>query len=348
MEIRIYNNDFNLLGIVENQTSLVWTRRFFEAGDFLLYLPLTQKNLNLFTLGNIVTYKGANEAGIIEDINLRSTSTERVIIVQGRFLPSYLDRRLVRPTLNFSGKVEVAMRKIITDAVAIPRLEMGTLNDFPETVDFQATYRNVLDTETKLSKGSNIGFKIVPDFTDKVMYFETFKGLNKSRSQTDRPFVEFSDRFDNLASVERRTNDQLLKNVGYVGGEGEGSERIFVTVGDDTLTGLERREVFVDAKDLRSDDLTENEYLAVLATRGNEKLKEMILSDSYDVVTIPTGNFIYKTDYDLGDIVTVSKKDWNMKSDMMITEIQEVYEHGNATIIPVLGSALPSKINWEE
>lgn len=348
MEIRVYDNELNFKGISENQTSFVWTRRYFESGEFRLYLPLTDDNLALYKLGNLVTYRGANEAGVIEDLILRSTNLERVIIASGRFLSSYMDRRLVRPTLTFNGKVEVAMRKMLTDAVSIPLVELGQLNDFNETVNFQATYKNLLTMEEKLSQLSNIGFRFRPDFTNKVIYFETYKGVDRSRNQSDRAFVEFSDMFDNLNSIENRQNDQLLKTVGYVGGQGEGPERVFVTIGDDSLTGLERREVYIDAKDISSEDITQSEYLDLLRARGAERMEDYMFSDSYECATIPLGNYEYKKDYDLGDIVTIRKTDWNLNMALRITEVQEVYEHGSATIVPIFGSPLPTKIDMED
>lgn len=348
MEIRVYDREMNFMGISENQTSLTWTRRYFESGEFTLYAPLTDYNLSLYKLDNLVTYRGAGEAGVIEDLTLRSTSTERIIIASGRFLTSYLDRRLIRPRLNFSGTVETAMRQIITDAVPIPRVVMGDFHDFPETVEFQASYKEILKTETALSKSSNIGFKMRPDFTEKLIYFETYKGVDRSRRQKERSFIEFSDTFNNLNSVENRKNNQLLKNVGYVGGEGEGDERVWVTVGNDGLEGLDRREVLIDARDLTSTDLTEDEYLAVLMTRGYERLGEQILSDSYESETIPQGNFRYKVDYDLGDIVTVRKNGWGLDQDSRITEIQEVYENGAAKIVPIFGNPLPTTLNLED
>lgn len=348
MEVRVYDENLNFKGISENQTSLVWNRKYFETGEFKIYLPLTNDNINIYQLGNIITFRGANEAGVIEDLILRNTSKKRVIIAAGRFLTSYMDRRLVRPTLNFSGKVEVAMRKMLTDAVPIPLVELGELNGFDETIKFQATYKNLLTMEEKLSKGANIGFRFRPDFTAKKIYFETYKGIDRSRNQTDRAFVEFSDMFDNLNSVENHKNDQLLKTVGYVGGEGEGSERTYIIVGDDSLTGLARREVFIDGKDISSEDLTQSEYLAALRTRGLEKMEERVFSNSYECSTIPSGNFEYKKDYDLGDIVTIKKADWGLNTTQRITEIQEIYEHGNVTITPTFGSPLPTKIDMED
>lgn len=348
MELRVYDAEMNFLGVSENQKSLIWTRRYFESGEFQAVLPLTDENIRLYQMGRLVSYKGADEAGVIENVEMRENSTEHTITASGRFLTSYMDRRLIRPRLNFSGLTEVAMRKILTDAVPLPRVELGELKGYTETIRFQATYRNLLEYETKLAISAGIGFRFRPDFENGVIYFELYKGLDRTRHQSDRAFVEFSDKFDNLNEVFRRTNDQLYKNVGYVGGEGEGTERVFVTVGDDSLTGLERREVYIDARDLTSDDLTQQEYYDVLRRRGEDKLAEDIFSDSFECITTVGGNYAYKKDYDLGDIVTVRKTNWNVSLDLRITELSEVYERGIATVTPTLGTALPTKIDWED
>lgn len=61
-------------------------------------------------------------------------------------------------------------------------------------------------------------------------------------------------------------------NYAYVLGEGEGSERVQVTV--DQRAGAELRELYVDARDLQRDDLTLEQYQDVLRARGAEKLAE--------------------------------------------------------------------------
>lgn len=348
MELRIYDPELNLLGITENQTSVTWTRKYYEPGTFRIYLPITQDNLNLYQLGNIVSFRGANDGGVIEDILLQSTDIDRIMRVDGRFLASYMDRRLIRPTVHFSGYTEVAMRQMLTGAVAIPQVELGELQGFTETVEFQATYKDLLDYETKLAKSASMGYRFRPDFTEKIIYFEVYKGVDRSRAQTDRAFVEFSDKFDNLNKVTRRQNDQLLKNVAYVGGQGQDEERVFVTVGDDSLVGLARREYYVDARDLSPYEITEAQYKANLRERGIQKLKERVYSDSFECVATPTGNYEYKKDYDLGDIVTVRKSDWNVFTEMRITEVSEVYEYGTANIIPTFGTPLPESIDWED
>ena len=139
MEIRFYTEDMNLAGIMENQTSLVWARKYFEPGSMELYAPITADNLRLTELGNLVWLRGAKEAAVIEDRMIEENATRSRIIIGGRFLSSYMDRRLIRPKVNYSGLTEVGMRQLLTNANPLPRVVLGALNGFTDTITFQAT-----------------------------------------------------------------------------------------------------------------------------------------------------------------------------------------------------------------
>ena len=67
-----------------------------------------------------------------------------------------------------------------------------------------------------------------------------------------------------------------------------------------------------------------------------------------EATTLPFVNFAYKTDYDLGDIVTVNKKAWSLEMDKRITEIQEIYENGGFSIVPTFGSPLPESVDLSD
>ncbi len=347
MEIRFYDSDMNFIGVMENQVSLIWTRKYYEPGKARLFAPLTEENERLTRKGNLIWKRGSKEAAVIEDRVLDDTTTPATIEVTGRFLSSYMDRRLIRPKVTFNGYVEVAMRTLLSGVAAIPRVELGTLNNFTETVSFQATYKNLLTYQEKLSKCSDIGFRFRPDFSAKKIYFETYKGKDRSRSQSTNSRVIFSERYDNLNGIIYRENDQLLKNVVYIGGEGEGSERTFVSYGD--ATGLGRRELFVDARDItREEGMTQEQYEEKLLQRGHEKNTEYQESKSINCITDADANFKYRVDYDLGDIVTVEKKAWGISVDYRITEIEEVYEQGGMKVSPTFGTMLPETIDWED
>lgn len=348
MEVRIYDRDLDLCGIVENQTSLLWNRKYNEVGSFELQLPITENNIELLKIGRLVTTRDMVETGIIEDLRFESNSSRSIMILTGRFLSSYLDRRVVHGTLNYNGTVEGAIRKLITDMVAIPHFQLGAQKGYTDTIRFQATYKGILDYVQKLCASANYGFRTIPDFTAKTMTFELYQGRDHSRGQTDRVRVEFSDAYGNIDSSNYRENTQLEKNVAYVGGQGEGSARVFTETGETSSTGFDRKEMYVDARDLGTEDLTTSEYIAVLKTRGDEKLKQQVFSQSFEVVTNPNGNFKYKQHYDVGDIITVYKPDWGISQNLRITGVTEIYEHEIMNVSLTFGTPLPSKIDWED
>ena len=131
-----------------------------------------------------------------------------------------------------------------------------------------------------------------------------------------------------------------------VGGAGDGANRIYVTVGGGT--GFDLREVFLDAKDINKDQLTDAQYLEALKTRGQEYLNENKVLENFEAEAEADVNFIYGKDYDLGDVVTVKKKKWNTAQNLRITELCEVYEYGGMYVVPTFGDALPTTIKWDE
>ena len=348
MEIRIYDQNMNFKGLTENQVSVVWHRRYGAVGDFNMIVPNTEYNMSLFKIGNIVWMKGANEAGVIEDLLHTQNNIENRTFVSGRFLESYMDRRIIYPRINFTGTVEAAMRKILQDATAIPRVVIGQMQNLPETVSFQATCKNLLTYEEKLAKGAGYGFRFRPDFTNKTITFEVYVGKDRTARQNERTRVEFSAAYNNVNEIQVEVSDQLYKNVAYVGGEGEGDARVYVVTGDTSSTGLDRREVFVDARDLTSEGLSTTQYRNNLIQRGKELLDESIRSEYLEFVTEASGNFKYKEHYDLGDIVTVKHALFGVQSNMRISGISEVYEYGVMQVLLTLGTPLPEKIDWED
>jgi len=346
MEVRVYDREMEFQGIIENQTSLIWTRKYFEPGVMEIHVPITNDSLWLTRKGNLIWMRGCNEAAVIEDRKLEESGRRNEITVKGRFLSSYMDRRLIKGTVNFNGKVEVAMRQLLSGVTAIPRVRLGKLQGYEETVRFQATYKNLLSYEEKLAKSAGLGFRFRPDFDAKEIYFEVYRGKDRTSGQGANNRVVFSENYNNLNNAIYRENDQLYKNVAYVGGAGEGVARTIVQVGG--AAGLDLREIFVDARDLAQDDLTQEEYIEALKTRGREKLREAAASSSFECDTRADINFRYRENYDLGDVVTVRKKAWGITEEKRITEAREVYEYGGRKIEPTFGDSLPEAIDWSD
>ena len=116
--------------------------------------------------------------------------------------------------------------------------------------------------------------------------------------------------------------------VAVVGGPGEAPLRTIKYVGDTTLTGIERREVFVDARYATTPDLMttagEKEIAANVGT-----VIEMRFADSLGCV--------YGEDFNLGDIVTVDADIYG-KYDIEVVSAEIYYTANKRDIIIVLGS----------
>lgn len=344
-EIRVYSPALERIGSIEDHESLIWTRRYFEPGEFELHAPITRKNLEYLQPGNIITMKGSPEAGVIEHVINEENHEKNIAARRGRFLSSYLDRRLIKNTVQFSGTPEEVMRKMLDVVAPIPLLQKSAFKGIAgERIELQATMKNLLTYESKMAKASGLGFRVRPDFRNKVLLFEVYEGIDRTQSSGEYGRVVFSEKYENVNNVVYTYNDQLSKTVAIVGGEGEGTDRVYVTVGN--AVGLDLRETFVDAKDIRSEGLTVEEYKAALQQRGVIKLKESGVAESLEPTVDADKTFVYKEHYDIGDIVAANKESWGFGAHKRITEIKEIYEGGAFFVVPTFGDALPETIDW--
>ena len=349
MEIRIYNRAMEFQGIIENQRSLLWNRQYYESGDFELHCPITPYNVSLLKMTNLVWKQGSVDAGIIENLHIEEDVDGNELVASGRFLPAYLDRRILpkMPGTNIPT-AEMKMKAIVIYPTFGLPIAIEPQQGFTENVKVEARYKGALSTIMKIAKQAQLGFRIVPDFTAKTMTFCVYKGVDRSIGQSDRARVIFSEGFSNLNKAVYEENEQVFANVCVVGGRGEGDERQTVTVGETELTGLDRREVFINGQDISPDNITEEEYTSALEARGWSKLAECARYNSLECEAIPYGNFEYGVDYDLGDIVTIKKESWDLGENLRMTGITEVYEDGARKIQPVFGEPIPITAKWED
>jgi hypothetical protein len=116
--------------------------------------------------------------------------------------------------------------------------------------------------------------------------------------------------------------------LAVVGGPGEAATRTILYVGDTTLTGIERREVFVDAKYATSTDLQ---------TTAGQKEIDANAETVIEMQFIDTPGCTYGVDFTLGDIVTVDAGIYG-KYNLEVVSVEIAYTAEKRDIIIVLGS----------
>jgi len=357
MELYVFDQELNFIGLLDTFFSLRWVRRYHRAGEFELHCPLNAHTLELLQRENIIWKQGDEEAGYIKYRQLgQDDQGQETLVVKGEFLTGYLDRRIIWGQEILNTTAEVAMRTLVEKHAispvdvdrAIPLLELGELQNFDEVVDYQTSYKNLLEEIEKISNLSGLGYRVVVDLPAKQLLFQVYKGRDLTAGQSANPPAIFSNEFENVLEQEYIDSLHNYRNVALVAGTGEGVDRKLITVG--TGTGLNRFELFVDARDLREEDeegnpIQEADYEKMLRSRGQSQLAECADLQTFECKINPFSNLRYKEDFDLGDIVTCTSKKWGVTIDARITEVEEIYEQNGFSLNVTFGNSVPTLID---
>ena len=328
----MYGNTRKLVGVVESFEYLRWTRRYSQCGAFELKAIATLENITLLALDNLLWKSDDEEVGIIEHLEMNQADKE-TITVSGRFATSFLARRIVWGTETLSGDLSTCALQLLNNHLITPsdanRQIAGVAFSTPVlggAVNTQVSYKNLMDTITGLCEASDRGIKTVFDPSTGNLTVTLYTGVVSQ--------AVFSREYENLTSQIYTQSAIDYANTALIGGEGEGTARVLASITE--TVGESRREVFVDAKDLRQEDFGAD-YTAALLYRGQNRLSELAMALSFDAEVNPHGNLRYKVDFDLGQIVTVLSKKWGVTLSARITEIEESYDVSGQTLNIVFG-----------
>lgn len=126
-----------IIKIVEEFLSLVWTERYQEAGDFVLQMPVTVDNIDLFRRGRYISLDDSEESMIIQTINLTESyggeEEDPVLEISGKSVTCILERRFNKSklwefqgyrgrlgTIAYSGSFSSVCQEIIEDDAINP------------------------------------------------------------------------------------------------------------------------------------------------------------------------------------------------------------------------------------
>lgn len=344
MDFNVHDHAGVWVGIIESPASAIWTRRYQKPGDFELHFPATTEMLALLADDFYITRDDAEEAVIIEHIEIKTSEEDgNYILVSGRGAEGIIDRRIVLEQTTVSGRVDAAAYRLIQENATAPAdparmlpLTMNAPDVSTATARAQYTGTNLLEAVEGICKANGLGFRAVADATDEgiALRMELLKGTDRSEGQEENSPVIFSAEYENLLASSYVMDTTNYKNVAIVAGEGEGKARKRAIYG--SASGMARREVFVDARDLSTNDgeISADDYTAQLVARGAEKLAEHSLSESFDGEMVASNNFILDKDYTLGDIVTV-ENEYSIRKNVRVSAITEIWDAQGYTAIPI-------------
>lgn len=349
MDLTILDTKFNTVKILDAYKSLVWTERFNEYGDFELHTEVSGEILKYVQERYYIISEESEKVMIVEAIEIDSDiELGNFIKITGKSLESILTRRIVWGFNKISGNLQNGIKTLINNAIISPSIPERKISNFifeastdPKitslTMDNEYTGDNIYDVINELCILHDIGFKVTLNSNNQFV-FSLYAGVDRSYDQTTNPFVIFSPSYENIVNSNYLESIADYKNITLIGGAGEAEERRYTTYGSGS--GLERRELFTDARDLQDtvegnydEKMPDSQYFPILQKRGKENLASFSEIVAFEGEIEPRIMFVYRRDFYLGDIVQI-ENEYGKKGTTRITEVLTAHNDEGYKVTP--------------
>ena len=367
--LRVMNNNFHFVNQIKKYTFSQYETKFREIGTFKVMARLEKDNLYLFNKKEqyyIVFDKYT--IGKVDKVTKDSDSEySKTMEITGRLAPFIFTQRAINKTINFKGNSVEYIRTLIekcfdlddTTSSRYVRMNITTDNVSDKTnltqLDIQVTGGYLWDEIQEQLENDKLGVIVYPNI---VAPYELDGQQTNIRlwsviisSGTDRRIrneqgnkeIIFSQQLSNINRTTYERDVEKLRNVAYVAGEGEAEERKWFELNinsDASISnkGLNRSELWIDARDIQSEDsegnkLTTEEYENEIRKRAKEKALENDISETYST-TVRDEKYQFRKDYDIGDIVTIRDTELNVIVDAQIIGVT-VSEQDSLRIVDI-------------
>lgn len=339
MNINVLNEKFNKIAVIDNYTSLMWCTRYYEVGAIDLEIEATVETINIFKKNNYITRDDDNSIYRIEAIEINTDDNGNDILIVGAYdMLTMLNQRITWETvISSNATIEEFIRDMITNNIIIPKIGERKIDNFyldiknftTDRRTRQSSYDLIGDKVIELCVDNKLGCRINFDKDTKKFTFELYEGVDRTKHQNKNIPIIFSPDRENIFSTKYSVDISEEKNVALIGGEGQDKSRIITSFGD--IAGLERREMFVDSS--TKDEVGNlDEYYKTLQAEASAKISETKRNENFDC-EIDTKGYKYKTDYNLGDIITIENQ-FKISSNARIVEIIETWNNEGYSIDP--------------
>ena len=347
-EIKCYKNTPNgleLVGVVDDYESFSFTRKYSDCGEWQLVLNGNTRNAKLIKDMDYISM-GSGVSGVVEQIE-NNVGENNQIIYSGSELKGITSSRIVMPStgsayLHLKKNPALVILDILNTQIAdcedvnrnIPntRIDSSIEVDTTQKIEYDGRFGNVYEEIASIATAYGIGWyaDIEPLSTNNQyaeIVFYVYSGIDRKQSQSVNSRFVLSYSNDNIEQSNYQYID-TIPNTALVAGQGEGIERALYTI-NNTAVGLDRKEVYIDARDIEDNTL--------LPQRGNEKLAEYGEANSYQITLSQNLIKQYHSSFELGDIGTIQDELLDLVIDFRLTEITEIYESDDFRLEVVCG-----------
>lgn len=352
MNIYVLGEDLQIIGVVNKYSALQWVDTWSKEGSFQLWAPLNDENSSLLVRGNLIWIEEDTLGVIQRVVRELDEEGERTISVSGKFVECWIQKRIVwGKFVSNNSFVTDVMRSMVYNHCINPtdsrrKLPYIVLSDNQSSlgpqISITRSYSNVWGECVSLSQTYDLHPRLRFNRKNRSLVFSVVTGSDKSS------LVTIDSDLGEILKSSYTEDMSNLKTTALIAGQGEDEDRVTTDVGNEK-SGLERVELYVDARDLSKTNsegsvLTEEEYIAMLQQRGTSKLSDNPVYVDY-LCSINTDNqkgHVYGVDYSLGDVVSLQDKLLKIQLSAKVVERARYWDQSGLTTDLTVGIAIPT------
>lgn len=369
--ITIWDNNFNILGVIDTIETLEIKKCLSKAGTFTLTVPLTLESVSLLKVGNLITASNNIRPGYTlepyvityKQLSINSKGVEQLEI-QGKSLFIWFNQRVLTQNYNMTDTIPNIIKTILMNECInprnpnriIPNLNFTTLTEITNKTTFlpQSQYSTVSSSITSILQSQYIGIQILMSPYQNAYIIELFVGKDYSLGNTEgnTPII-FSSDLNNIMGESFTHSIVNFSNVAYVYGTVDNKAELIIT-GDTETKGLNRVEIGVDGSDptLNGEqfNLTSSNYQAIMTAAGEQTLANSEITRNFAGKLNMHTDLKYRLNFNVGDTISCINKEWSLNEDLIITEVTEQFSVQGNQITLSFGYPLPTlleKINLD-
>ncbi len=364
MELQIYDAQLNELGIVDTFSSLIWVSRFYGVGSFELKAPLTANNVALLQKHRYIRRADVGESTFIKSISEHHGDEGKYLLVSGDMLKGLLYKRTIalpNPIKTFS--LNQMMSWMNDESESFFRYDKFVFSG--GTIDYtlqpEADMQNLGEYTQNLLRADGRAFKLslLPN-TNQIVCKYT-QGTDRSAEQTTNTQVIFSPMYKNIYNTVYNYSEEGCYNyvrvtadlTGDTYTETKGTEYPLYVEKHNGTSGLSRSILLLREKPviIQEQRATTTGIVTVYVLDYDEtkKRQEELLKQYFCEYTENfTGNVLgrgYRTEWQLGDYVSIEDAERGTMYKRQIEEVKEVFENGTYIVEVVFGDNLKTIID---
>ena len=343
MEPYTLTRNFLRRDVIDGFESIIWTERYYGDSKVELVVPGTMEMIQKLPVGTFLAIDKSDEVMVLESFTIENGKLK----LSGISILPWLDNRFVRTSPNhedqhwylengtagwtlwaivyymccagseyLDGRIPTGIPN--PQRFVVPGLGLRDHDNSGPVVKVGIPYGPVYKALEEIATTYEIGMQITLESATETSYFlgfRSYKGMNRTSTQSENPVIRFSPRMDSFTDIKELQSIAALKTDVFAFATNlkpdEGQPALTTVPGVSGLpgerAGFDLRALQVFPSDISTDMVGGDpaKVVEMLNSRALDELTTNKYVKSVDGEIVPDNQFKYGVHYHLGDVIEV-------------------------------------------